>query len=74
MNNKQKKRSNSQSSDVSMGSNSSKEDKFNIDSIIDQLLSVQNKTPGTLVNLKVKEIETIIEMAGEVIMSQPMLL
>ena len=68
------KRSNSQSSDVSMGSKSSTEEGFSVDSIIEQLLSVQNKSPGTLVNLKLKDIETIIDLAGEVIMTQPMLL
>ena len=45
-----------------------------IDEIIAKLLSVQNKTPGTLVQMPIDMIHYVIQRAQEVMMSQPMLL
>lgn len=48
--------------------------KDEIDEILSQLLAVQNKPVGTLVDLKLKSIMNLIQRATAIIRSQPMLL
>ena len=50
------------------------DDDFNVDEIIERLLSVSKKNPGTLVNLERETIVKLIEKAKKIIESQPMLL
>ena len=48
---------------------------FNVDRIIEKLLAVKNKNPGTLVNLDLTtEVMEIINRAKAIIMDQPMFL
>lgn len=48
--------------------------KDEIDDILSQLLAVQNKPVGTLVDLRLKSIQNLIQRALIIIKSQPMLL
>lgn len=47
---------------------------FNVDEVIEKLMSVQHKMPGTLVDLELSTIHQIIERAQKIISEQPMLL
>lgn len=50
-------------------------DDFDVDSIIEKLLSVRFKAPGTMVRLDLQtEIMPLIKRAGQIIEDQPMLL
>mmetsp|Transcript_37096 Transcript_37096/g.56918 ORF Transcript_37096/g.56918 Transcript_37096/m.56918 type:complete len:300 (+) Transcript_37096:198-1097(+) len=50
------------------------EDDFDVNATIQKLLAVQNQLPGTLVQLKLATIQTIIRKALATVQSQPMLL
>ena len=52
----------------------SDDDGFDIDAVIEKLLSVSKKNPGTLVNLEIDTIMKIIEKAKRIIEKQPMFL
>jgi len=58
----------------SASSNEDSNKEIEIDSIIEKLLSVQNKSPGVLVHLDIATIHWMIEKNLKIIMSQPMLL
>lgn len=45
-----------------------------IDAILQKLLSVQHKPPGTMVDLKVKQIEMLVERSLKIIRKEKMLL
>ena len=54
--------------------NSSKTSDFDIDKIIEKLLSVKGAKPGKQVNLLESEIQGLVTRAREVFISQPILL
>ena len=54
--------------------NGAPQKKDEIDEILSQLLAVQNKPVGTLVDLRLKSIQNLIQRATVIIRSQPMLL
>ncbi len=54
--------------------NSSKTSDFDIDKIIEKLLSVKGAKPGKQVNLLESEIQGLVTKAREVFISQPILL
>lgn len=47
---------------------------LDIDAMIQKLLSVREKHPGTMVRLPLEDIQKLIEVSQEIIRSQPMLL
>jgi hypothetical protein len=47
----------------------SDDDGFDIDAVIEKLLSVSKKNPGTLVNLELETIMKIIEKAKKIVTS-----
>ena len=55
---------------MSSSENSYDDIELNIDNIIDQLLSVRDKSPGKMVNLKEKEIISLCVVAREIFMEQ----
>ena len=50
------------------------DDGFDVDAILTKLLAVRNKTPGSMVNLELDDISSLIERVFKIVSSQPMLL
>ena len=50
------------------------DDGFDVDAILTKLLAVRNKTPGSMVNLELDDISSLIERVLKIVSSQPMLL
>lgn len=49
-------------------------DPFNVDDIIKELIKVQHRNPGTMVNLELSQIQWLINKTLDLIIQQPMLL
>lgn len=47
---------------------------FDVDSIIERLLSVLSHRPGKLINLESREIKSLCQISREIFISQPVLL
>ena len=54
--------------------NSEKSSEFDVDKIIDKLLNVRSKRPGTLVELQENDVETLCQKSKSIFVEQPMFL